>query len=299
MEKQSMRIGQSVINALLDADISDIDISEQLNISRNSIYKWKKGKTKRIRKDNLVKLAELLNKEIVETNTGYAEFEDIEVSDVKIETNIGDITLETNRLDGSFVKNIISSLNQDKQELRDRIKDLKDTIKHKDITIESQESVIENLSGGMNIALDETKIMSVCHMEKQTYLNVTKKYADLFGYSVKEILINGKYLNFIHPDDMWKIFQLQKKINDGTETVNITDPNFKIMSMIWKMKCKDESPIHVTAEGIPIGNNLMRSTLSPTGLSGKNDKYWIEFNDNFCPDWRELQKESLKGFGAN
>mgnify|MGYP003140185401 CR=1 FL=1 len=276
-----------------------MDISEKLNISRNSIYKWKKGKTQRIRKDNLVKLAELLNKQIVETNTGYAEFEDIEVSDVEIEANIGDITLETNRLDGSFVKNIISSLNQDKQELRDRIKDLKDTIKHKNITIESQESVIENLSGGMNIALDETKAMSVVHMDKGTYLNVTKKYADLFGYSVKEMLVNVKYLNIIHPDDMWKVIELQKQLKDGTTTVDITDPNFKIMSMIWKMKCKDKTGIYVSVEGIPIGNSLMRSTLSPTGLSGRNDKFWIEFNDSLFPDWRELQKESLKGFGAN
>jgi transcriptional regulator with XRE-family HTH domain len=231
MEKH-LRIGNSIIKSLKESELTDKEISSLLDISRLSVYKWKYNKTKRIRESNLIKLAEILNKDIVFKNDGFVEFEDMILTDIQTgEPMIREKSIvETTQLINSLVESNKDLLN-DKSRLRKENQYLVDKIDQLGITIENLSKQPQNTSSQFTIQEDYETYQVIVTAKDNKILNCTKLYAQLYGKSVEEMK-KMEIHELIHEEDMWRMQVSQE--NKGTEAENSELPS------TWKIPCGKE-----------------------------------------------------------
>ena len=191
-------IGKSIRDAIKVAPMSDADLGQKIGVSENTIRRWKLGTVTNIRKSNLSNLAKALNKQI-----SFSE-ETVELEDFTETDNI--ITIENNG-DSMQLKtdDIIADLQQDKRDLRETIASLKSEI----VAIRSQKNEMEEtvkiLSRRPKMDLNHNRMQFVVDMVEQSYTNCSQLYADLFNKDAFDIIKEGKWSDFVHEDDMWRL----------------------------------------------------------------------------------------------
>jgi transcriptional regulator with XRE-family HTH domain len=69
-----IKLNNSIRNAISNSRYSDAKLATLIGVGRDTIFRWRTGTTKIIRKQNLIKLAKKLNQNIRYTNNGIVEF---------------------------------------------------------------------------------------------------------------------------------------------------------------------------------------------------------------------------------
>ena len=67
-------IGKSIKKALIETDKSDAQLANEIQVARDTIYRWRTGSTKVIRKKNLIKLASTFQLNLHYNLDGSVEF---------------------------------------------------------------------------------------------------------------------------------------------------------------------------------------------------------------------------------
>ena len=71
---KQLLIGRSIRRALTEAEMSDAEIAAELGVARDTIYRWRTGSTKVIRRKNLMKLAAIFRQNLKYNDDGRVEF---------------------------------------------------------------------------------------------------------------------------------------------------------------------------------------------------------------------------------
>ena len=71
---KQLLIGRSIQRALTEAEKSDAEIAAELGVARDTIYRWRTGSTKVIRRRNLMKLAAVFRQNLKYNDDGRVEF---------------------------------------------------------------------------------------------------------------------------------------------------------------------------------------------------------------------------------
>ncbi len=67
-------IGNSIITTLNESVKSDAELAVELGVARDTIYRWRTGSTKVIRRKNLTRLAQVFNQKLKFNDNGVVEF---------------------------------------------------------------------------------------------------------------------------------------------------------------------------------------------------------------------------------
>ena len=67
-------IGESIKKALIETSKSDAELASEIKVARDTIYRWRTGSTKIIRRKNLVRLASTLQLNLHYNSDGTVEF---------------------------------------------------------------------------------------------------------------------------------------------------------------------------------------------------------------------------------
>jgi len=71
---KQLLIGRSIQMALTETEKSDAEIAADLGVARDTIYRWRTGSTKVIRRKNLMKLAAVFRQNLKYNDDGRVEF---------------------------------------------------------------------------------------------------------------------------------------------------------------------------------------------------------------------------------
>ena len=100
---KQLLIGRSIQRALTEAEKSDAEIAADLGVARDTIYRWRTGSTKVIRRKNLMKLAAVFRQNLKYNDDGRVEF----IIQNPVEN---DPTRNENELGGTELKSIIQTM---------------------------------------------------------------------------------------------------------------------------------------------------------------------------------------------
>ena len=100
---KQLLIGRSIQRALTEAEKSDAEIAADLGVARDTIYRWRTGSTKVIRRKNLMKLAAVFRQNLKYNDDGRVEF----IMQNPVEN---DSTRNENELGGTELKSIIQTM---------------------------------------------------------------------------------------------------------------------------------------------------------------------------------------------
>ena len=100
---KQLLIGRSIQRALTEAEKSDSEIAADLGVARDTIYRWRTGSTKVIRRKNLMKLAALFRQNLKYNDDGRVEF----IMQNPVEN---DSTRNKNELGETELKSIIQTM---------------------------------------------------------------------------------------------------------------------------------------------------------------------------------------------
>lgn len=120
------RVAETIQKALNETHHTPTTLSEDIGVSRNSIYSWRDKKTKNIGEDNLKKIANALpvNLEWLKTGKGIAS-DDPALNEIKRRVTEKDETYKGLDQTLSNVESKASTLKQDLQDLLDEIDKLR------------------------------------------------------------------------------------------------------------------------------------------------------------------------------
>ena len=96
-------IGRSIQRTLTEAEKSDAEIAAELGVARDTIYRWRTGSTKVIRRKNLMKLAAVFRQNLKYNDDGRVEF----IMQNPVEN---DSTRNENKLGENELKSIIQTM---------------------------------------------------------------------------------------------------------------------------------------------------------------------------------------------
>ena len=100
---KQLLIGRSIQRALTEAEKSDAEIAADLGVARDTIYRWRTGSTKVIRRRNLMKLAAVFRQNLKYNDDGRVEF----ILQNPVEN---DSTRNENKLGENELKSIIQTM---------------------------------------------------------------------------------------------------------------------------------------------------------------------------------------------
>ena len=100
---KQLLIGRSIRKALTGAEKSDAEIAAELGVARDTIYRWRTGSTKVIRRKNLMKLAAVFRQNLKYNDDGRVEF----IMQNPVEN---DSTRNKNKLGETELKSIIQTM---------------------------------------------------------------------------------------------------------------------------------------------------------------------------------------------
>ena len=100
---KQLLIGRSIQRALTEAEKSDAEIAAELGVARDTIYRWRTGSTKVIRRRNLMKLAAVFRQNLKYNDDGRVEF----IMQNPVEN---DSTRNKNELGETELKSIIQTM---------------------------------------------------------------------------------------------------------------------------------------------------------------------------------------------
>ena len=100
---KQLLIGRSIQRALTETEKSDAEIAADLGVARDTIYRWRTGSTKVIRRRNLMKLAAVFRQNLKYNDDGRVEF----IMQNPVEN---DSTRNKNELGETELKSIIQTM---------------------------------------------------------------------------------------------------------------------------------------------------------------------------------------------
>ena len=100
---KQLLIGRSIQRVLTEAEKSDAEIAAELGVARDTIYRWRTGSTKVIRRKNLMKLAAIFRQNLKYNDDGRVEF----IMQNPVEN---DSTRNKNKLGETELKSIIQTM---------------------------------------------------------------------------------------------------------------------------------------------------------------------------------------------
>ena len=100
---KQLLIGRSIERTLTEAEKSDAEIAAELGVARDTIYRWRTGSTKVIRRKNLMKLAAVFRQNLKYNDDGRVEF----IMQNPVEN---DYTRNENELGENELKSIIQTM---------------------------------------------------------------------------------------------------------------------------------------------------------------------------------------------
>ena len=100
---KQLLIGRSIQSALTESEKSDAEIAADLGVARDTIYRWRTGSTKVIRRKNLMKLAAIFRQNLKYNDDGRVEF----IMQNPVEN---DSTRNENELGENELKSIIQTM---------------------------------------------------------------------------------------------------------------------------------------------------------------------------------------------
>ena len=95
---KQLLIGRSIQRALTEAEKSDAEIAAELRVARDTIYRWRTGSTKVIRRKNLMKLAAVFRQNLKYNDDGRVEFimqNPVENDSTRNENELGETELKS------------------------------------------------------------------------------------------------------------------------------------------------------------------------------------------------------------
>ena len=100
---KQLLIGRSIQRALTETEKSDAEIAADLGVARDTIYRWRTGSTKVIRRKNLMKLVAVFRQNLKYNDDGRVEF----IMQNPVEN---DSTRNENELGENELKSIIQTM---------------------------------------------------------------------------------------------------------------------------------------------------------------------------------------------
>jgi transcriptional regulator with XRE-family HTH domain len=231
-EGMSPQINKSDIMPLIselieNSNLNDTEIAERAGVSRQMIFKWRKGNVGSIRKANLVSLADALNYKI--------EFDNdlIFLDKLIIELDEGGEDM--------------SILAQDLIKQKDKhILLLEKTLERAELTIDEQSAAIVKLDETVkqlidkpDINLDNTRMQCVVDMQTQTFVNCTQLYSDLYNADAFDVIKNYSWSDVVHEDDYWRFAHFPYE-----------DQSKKERPTTWKLKGSNGKVIYIETVSI-------------------------------------------------
>ena len=70
----SLLIGKSIKKALIETNKTDSELAKEIQVARDTIYRWRTGYTKVIRRSNLIKLASTFQLNLKYNSDGTVDF---------------------------------------------------------------------------------------------------------------------------------------------------------------------------------------------------------------------------------
>ena len=95
---KQLLIGRSIQRVLTEAEKSDSEIAADLGVARDTIYRWRTGSTKVIRRKNLMKLAAVFRQNLKYNDDGRVEFimqNPVENDSTRNENELGETELKS------------------------------------------------------------------------------------------------------------------------------------------------------------------------------------------------------------
>ena len=95
---KQLLIGRSIQRALTETEKSDAEIAAELGVARDTIYRWRTGSTKVIRRRNLMKLAAVFRQNLKYNDDGRVEFimqNPVENDSTRNENELGETELKS------------------------------------------------------------------------------------------------------------------------------------------------------------------------------------------------------------
>ena len=95
---KQLLIGRSIQRVLTEAEKSDAEIAAELGVARDTIYRWRTGSTKVIRRRNLMKLAAVFRQNLKYNDDGRVEFimqNPVENDSTRNENELGETELKS------------------------------------------------------------------------------------------------------------------------------------------------------------------------------------------------------------
>ena len=95
---KQLLIGRSIQRALTETEKSDAEIAADLGVARDTIYRWRTGSTKVIRRRNLMKLAAVFRQNLKYNDDGRVEFimqNPVENDSTRNENELGETELKS------------------------------------------------------------------------------------------------------------------------------------------------------------------------------------------------------------
>ena len=194
------KIGKTIKEAISSSGMSDIEIGNALGVTRSTIYLWRTKRDSVIRKSNLVSLSKLLKKDIeYNVSMGIVEFTEIKEI-IKDKNKIEEIDMSSNE-----TQMLVTTQSKTIDMLMDRITKLEeDDRKNKEILRKQDETIKKLYKMPPNLNLDHTRMQFIVNMEKQTFVNVTQSYADLYEVNALEMTKNWTWSNVVDEEDFWR-----------------------------------------------------------------------------------------------
>ena len=95
---KQLLIGRSIQRVLTETEKSDAEIAAELGVSRDTIYRWRTGSTKVIRRKNLMKLTAVFRQNLKYNDDGRVEFimqNPVEHDSTRNENKLGETELKS------------------------------------------------------------------------------------------------------------------------------------------------------------------------------------------------------------
>jgi len=95
---KQLLIGRSIQRTLTETEKSDAEIAAELGVARDTIYRWRTGSTKVIRRKNLMKLAAVFRQNLKYNDDGRVEFimqNPVENDSTRNENELGETELKS------------------------------------------------------------------------------------------------------------------------------------------------------------------------------------------------------------
>lgn len=196
----NVKIGDSIRTALNDCSYGDSHLARTINVSRDTIRRWKTGLSTTARQQNLSFLAQELKLEL-KIESGVAEFQEINLEE--IDTMADGITKDiiANQLDHiNTLKKENKLLIDDNKLLKKALADMKDKV--------------------INFPqIDHNKLQAVVNISVDRFHIISSKFSSLLEYPPIEIL-NVDYRSFIAPEMMDKVANVKDYYKENVQVLN-------------------------------------------------------------------------------